>query len=168
MVTMNTGLLASLALLQPAAATFNWGLAPRYQNPINNDNVCNDVQKGGFDWSGLGAGKVSNFGGFDFSGFDCKDSLSAGRKSRRTIGTRSPFQQKVIEGKCTQDKATAPKVTCSPDKNFSIKQMEVTVEFDADIDFVYDMPDGTTCKQTSGAEERSRMWDRRPSNRFRL
>ena len=90
MVALSAGLLASVLLLQPAAA-FNWGAAKPFQNPINNNNVCNDQQKGGFNWQGLQPGRFNNFGGFDFSGFDCKDSFS-GRNGRRGLQTRNGFQ----------------------------------------------------------------------------
>jgi hypothetical protein len=91
MVALSAGLLASVLLLQPAAANFNWGAAKPFNNPTNNNNVCNDQQKGGFSWQGLQPGNFNNFGGFDFSGFDCQNSFS-GRNGRRAILARNGFQ----------------------------------------------------------------------------
>lgn len=91
MVALSAGLLASVLLLQPAAATFNWGAAKPFSNPSINDNICTEQQKGGFTWKDLPSGNFNKFGDFNFSGFDCKDSFS-GRKGRRALEARTGFQ----------------------------------------------------------------------------
>ena len=91
MVALSAGLLASVLLLQPAAATFNWGAAKSFPNPANSNNVCTDQQKGGFDWKDLPSGNFNKFGSFDFSGFNCQDSFT-GRKGRRALEARAGFQ----------------------------------------------------------------------------
>jgi hypothetical protein len=95
MVALSAGLLASILLLQPAAANFNWGAATPFQNPTNNDNVCNDQQKGGFNWQGLPTGGFNSFGGFDFSGFNCQNSFSK-RSNRPGLEARNGFQVSVL------------------------------------------------------------------------
>ena len=90
MVALSAGLLASILLLHPAAAT-NWGDANPFPNPSNHKNICSKQQKSGFDWSGLPSGGFNKFDDFDFSGFTCKDSFS-GRKGRRALEARTGFQ----------------------------------------------------------------------------
>ena len=99
MVALCAGLLASVMLLQPAAAAFNWGAAKPFNNPINNNNVCTDQQKSGFDWKNLPSGNFNKFGDFDFSGFSCKDSFS-GRKGRRALEARNGFQVSLSFSLC--------------------------------------------------------------------
>lgn len=91
---LTAGLLASLLLMQQAAAT-SWGESPSFSCPSNTDNDCTTDQKSGFDWSTLPAGGFSSYGGFGFSGFTCQDSF----KSKRSLEARTGFS--VSSRTCT-------------------------------------------------------------------
>lgn len=93
--TLTAGLVASVLLLQQAAASGGWGDAPSFSSPSNCNNTCTPDQEGGFNWSGLPTGGFSNYGGFGFSGFTCQDSFQGNRK--RSLETRSDFQVRKQE-----------------------------------------------------------------------
>ncbi|KAF7512825.1 hypothetical protein GJ744_011928 [Endocarpon pusillum] len=136
-------IVAACVLAQQAAATYNWGSAKSFSNPANTNNQCTDDQKSGFDWADLPIGGFDSYKGFDFSGFDCS---SGGGK--RSLNTRTGSPGKYIQGKVGKNGEAAPKISCSDGKGFSITDMEVSTSYDTDIDFIYDMPDGSTCKHT--------------------
>lgn len=60
---------------------------------------------------------------------------------------------KCITGSAKPDKASSPKFGCGSSGSsvsaFSVTEIEISVEFDCDLEFHYDMGDGTTCKQKS-------------------
>lgn len=87
---LTAGLVAS-ALFAQQAATTSWGDQPSFSNPINTDNNCTVDQGKGFDWSQLPTGGFNNYDGFNFGGFDCKDSFQP-KNRRRSLDTRSNFQ----------------------------------------------------------------------------
>lgn len=87
---LTAGLVAS-ALFAQQAATTSWGDQPSFSNPINTDNNCTVDQGKGFDWSKLPTGGFNNYDGFNFGGFDCKDSFQP-KNRRRSLDTRSSFQ----------------------------------------------------------------------------
>ncbi|KAK2007586.1 hypothetical protein LZ32DRAFT_488963, partial [Colletotrichum eremochloae] len=126
-----------------------WNKFPSFTSPLNTDNQCDDKQKSGFSWGDLNTGSFSNYGGFAFKGWTCESDFS----KRDLLAPRTFGLGKVISGSCGQQKETSPSFGCgsgsgAPDK-FSITHMDLTVEFDCDLEFHYDMPDGSNCKQRS-------------------
>ncbi|EAT90718.2 hypothetical protein HBH56_190240 [Parastagonospora nodorum] len=136
-------LLAGLAA-QQAAATWDFSgkpfLSPQYAN-----NECSDKQKGGFDWSDLQEG-TSNFqyGDFDFS----KDWKCSSALGKRDGLTKRTFGNKAIVNRCSKKKPA--QFSCDKKKDgFSIKTIDISVEFDVMIDLHYTLVDGSLCKQKS-------------------
>ncbi|PHH50452.1 hypothetical protein CFIMG_007422RA00001 [Ceratocystis fimbriata CBS 114723] len=122
------------ALLGEASATF--GGNKKYSTPANCDNKCTEAQKGGFKWDDMPVGKVESYNGFEFKGFTCETGFNAG---------------KTITGSCGSQKESAPKIGCDGTtvEQFSIKTFNVKPEFDCDLEFHFDMPDGSNCKSRS-------------------
>lgn len=70
------------------SSQFDWTGAPAFACPSNTDNQCTDQQKSGFDWSGLKSGdNVGRYGGLNFGGFTCANSLG-----KRGLVARTGFQ----------------------------------------------------------------------------
>ncbi|KAI8937080.1 hypothetical protein NX059_006297 [Plenodomus lindquistii] len=141
MKTTYTILLTALAAQQ---ATATWDLfAKPHNTPKYNDNVCDDKQKSGFDWSDLKSGdKNFKYGDFDFSGgWSCSNSLG-----KRDSLTRRTFGSKVIKNSCSKDKPASFSCNDKP-TGFSVDTIDVSTEFDAELEFHYKMGDGSTCKQ---------------------
>ncbi|KAH8732213.1 hypothetical protein GQ44DRAFT_697260 [Phaeosphaeriaceae sp. PMI808] len=136
-------LLAGLTA-QQAVATWDYFGKP-FKSPPYANNECSDKQKGGFDWSDLKDGD-SNFqyGDFDFSsGWKCSNSFG-----KRDSLTKRTFGNKAITNKCSKDKPAT--FGCDKRKDgFSITTIDVSVEFDVEIDLHYKMNDGSLCKQKS-------------------
>ena len=108
------------------------------------DNRCTDKQTPGFDFTGAPDGPFDSFGGFKFNGFTCKSGGRGKRFDARTVG-------KSIGGTCHSQKEQSPSFGCGaggPDK-FSLGSIHVKPEFDCDLEFHYDMPDGSSCKHRS-------------------
>lgn len=79
--------------------------------------------------------------GFKFRGFTCKD-----REGSNNGGGRE------VEGECGPDRGDdSPSFEYG--EGFSIDEMEVHTEFDTDLEFVYEMPDGKECRQRSRCEK---------------
>ncbi|CAG8959834.1 hypothetical protein HYFRA_00001742 [Hymenoscyphus fraxineus] len=150
---MKTQSLAAIALasgLQVVAAT-GFGAPGSFSSPFNTNNECNTQQKPGYSWGDLPTGNFGNYGGMDFNGFNCQNSFG----KRDPLAKRTFENSKCITGKATHDKATAPKINCGPSstvpgKKFSVTELHVSVEFDCDLEFHYEMPDKSTCKHTAG------------------
>ncbi|CAG8974550.1 hypothetical protein HYALB_00005823 [Hymenoscyphus albidus] len=150
---MKTQSLAAIALasgLQVVAAT-GFGAPGSFSCPSNTNNECNPQQKPGYSWGDLPTGKFGSYGGMDFNGFKCQNSFG----KRDPLAKRTFENSKCITGKATHDKATAPKINCGasstvPGKQFSVTELHVSVEFDCDLEFHYEMPDKSTCKHTAG------------------
>ncbi|KAK1596958.1 adhesin protein Mad1 [Colletotrichum navitas] len=148
----------SVALLALAAGVSHvtatgWNKFPSFTCPQNTDNQCDDKQKSGFSWGDLNTGSFSNYAGFDFKGWTCESDFS----KRDLLAPRTFTNGKVISGSCGQKKETSPSFGCgsgpgAPDK-FSISHFDVTTEFDCDLEFHYDMPDGSSCKQRSACSK---------------
>ncbi|KAK2003822.1 hypothetical protein LX36DRAFT_54506 [Colletotrichum falcatum] len=144
----SVAILAFAAGVSQVTAT-GWNKFPSFALPQNTDNKCDDKQKAGFSWGDLNTGSFSNYGGFDFKGWTCESDFS----KRDVLAPRTFTKGKVISGSCGQKKETSPSFGCgsgagAPDK-FSISHFDVSVEFDCDLEFHYDMPDGSNCKQRS-------------------
>ncbi|KAH7088586.1 hypothetical protein FB567DRAFT_441107 [Paraphoma chrysanthemicola] len=135
--------LAGLAA-QQAAATWNLSGKP-FKSPQYANNECSDKQKNGFDWSDLKNGD-SNFqyGDFDFSaGWKCATSVG-----KRDLLSKRTFGNKAIVNKCSKEKPAS--FGCNKKKDgFSITTIDVSVEFDTEVDLHYTMTDGSLCKQKS-------------------
>jgi hypothetical protein len=139
-------ILAAAASLTQVTATFRGGFhnAPPFSCPGNQDNVCEENQHGGYDWSDLNPGHFEDYDGFKWNGWTCEDSFS-----RRDLLAPRTFGGKVISGSCGPEPSTAPSFECGPQragKSFSVKKFDVTVEFDCRLEFHYDMPDGSVCR----------------------
>ncbi|KAF7557053.1 hypothetical protein G7046_g6123 [Stylonectria norvegica] len=147
-------LLAVAAGLGQVSATFGkFHSANSYSCPKNTDNKCDDKQKGGWTWGDLSPGKFDNYDGWNFNGWTCEDSFS-----KRDPLAKRTFDTKVISGSCSEgDKDNSPSFGCSSGTcgsgsdidTFSLKQFDITTEFDCRMEFHYDMPDGSTCKHSS-------------------
>ncbi|OIW30907.1 hypothetical protein CONLIGDRAFT_293631 [Coniochaeta ligniaria NRRL 30616] len=136
---------AILALAATAAATGFKDASP-FSCPGNTDNKCTDKQSTGFDFSDLGFGGFSSYNNFNWKGFTCGSDATK-RFAPRTTG-------KKISGSCSSVKEQSPSFGCgaSIDK-FSLGSIGVKPEFDCDLEFHYDMPDGSTCKTRSSCSK---------------
>ncbi|KAG7291732.1 hypothetical protein NEMBOFW57_001752 [Staphylotrichum longicolle] len=135
-----------LALAAGVTATFN--RAPPFTCPGNTDNKCTDKQRPGFSWDDLDFGDFFNYRDFNFNGWKCED--DGGNRGRFAPRTG----KKVIGGTCSSDKKKSPSFGCGAavDK-FSLGSIHVKPEFDCDLEFHYDMPDGSTCKHRSACRK---------------
>ncbi|KAI1110697.1 hypothetical protein F5Y14DRAFT_344411 [Nemania sp. NC0429] len=143
----NTLALVALAagLSQVAATGFH--NAPSYTSPDNTDNHCTPDMSHGFDWSDLNFGDFGSYKGFTYSGYKCSQKFG-----KRDELTGRSFQSKCITGKATKDRDNSPKISCDKSKGVektSIREFQVTPEFDCDLEFHYTMPDGSNCKHRS-------------------
>ncbi|KAK0655911.1 hypothetical protein B0T16DRAFT_22166 [Cercophora newfieldiana] len=131
-----------LALAASAAAT-GFRSFPPFSCPENTDNKCDDKQKPGFSFGDLNLGPFTGYNDFNWKGFTCGAVGGNGRFNNGGSG-------KSIGGTCTSDKKNSPSFGCGPkiDK-FSLGSIVVKPEFDCDLEFHYDMPDGKTCKHRS-------------------
>lgn len=131
-------LVTGLAAQQAAA---HWNFFDNYGTPNYSKNVCDDKQKGGFNWADLTDGQsVGNYGDFDFSGgWKCSNSFG----KRDTLSKRT-FGNKCIKNTVRKDKPAS--FGCAQ-RGFSITHMDVSSEFDAEIELHYKMEDGSLCKQ---------------------
>ena len=124
--------------------TLQFNQAPSFTCPGNTDNKCTDKQKPGFNWDDLDIGDFFDYKDFNFRGWKCEDDGDKrGRFAPRT-------GQKAIGGTCSSDKSKSPSFGCGAavDK-FSLGSIHVKPEFDCDLEFHYDMPDGSSCKHRS-------------------
>ncbi|USP73736.1 hypothetical protein yc1106_01010 [Curvularia clavata] len=131
-------LVAGLASQQVAAT---WNFFDNYGTPNYSDNKCSDKQQGGFDWSDLNDGdSVGNYGDFDFSGgWKCSNSFG-----KRDVLTKRTFKSKCIKNTVSKQKPAS--FGCSK-RGFSISHMDISAEFDAELELHYTMQDGSICKQ---------------------
>ena len=142
-------LLAALGLAaQQAVATYDFVGAPSYNTPGSKKDECNDDQKSGLDFGKLPTGSFQQYAGMNFKGFECSNTPPGSGKGKRGLIKRTQFQNKCVKGN-TKDK---PSISC--DKDFSIKQYQVTTDKKAELQFTYDMGHGQTCqhKGTCGPE----------------
>ncbi|KAK3991216.1 hypothetical protein QBC44DRAFT_263292 [Cladorrhinum sp. PSN332] len=121
--------------------------ASPFKCPANTDNKCTPKQVSGFDWNDLNLGGFANYNDFSFNGWSCGSSGSGGRFSGQPGG-------KFISGTCHSDKGKSPSFGCGPavDK-FSLGSIKVEPEFDCDLEFHYEMPDGSSCKHRNACKK---------------
>jgi hypothetical protein len=131
-------LVAGMASQQVAAT---WNFFDNYGTPNYSNNQCSDKQQGGFDWSDLKDGDLlSNYGDFDFSG---------GWKCSNSFGKRDLLSKRTFGNKCIKNTVSKQKPAsfgCSK-RGFSISHMDISAEFDAELELHYTMEDGSICKQ---------------------
>ncbi|KAF3037323.1 hypothetical protein E8E12_003217 [Didymella heteroderae] len=139
-----TQAILATGLVGHAAATWNMFGSP-FNSPNYNNNECSDKQKAGFDWSDLKDGDSNfNYGDFDFSGgWKCSNSFG-----KRDLITKRTFGSKCIKNKVSKEKPAS--FGCDKRKSgFSITHIDVSVEFDVDLELHYTMEDGSKCKQVA-------------------
>ncbi|KAI0467389.1 hypothetical protein F4859DRAFT_241864 [Xylaria cf. heliscus] len=137
-------------LSQVTATGYGFHNAPSYTSPDNTDNQCTSDMTKGFDWSDLNFGNFGSYKGFTYSGYQCSQKFG-----KRDELTGRSFQSKCITGKATQSKDNSPKISCDKSKGVektSIREFQVTPEFDCDLEFHYTMPDGSSCKHRSSCK----------------
>ncbi|KAF1932946.1 uncharacterized protein M421DRAFT_416544 [Didymella exigua CBS 183.55] len=139
-----TRAILTTGLVGHAAATWNM-----FENPFNspnyNNNECSDKQKAGFDWSDLKDGDSNfSYGDFDFSGgWKCSNSFG-----KRDLLTKRTFGSKCIKNKVSKKQPAS--FGCDKRKSgFSITHIDVSVEYDVDLELHYHMEDGSKCKQVA-------------------
>ncbi|XP_014560499.1 hypothetical protein COCVIDRAFT_89027 [Bipolaris victoriae FI3] len=124
---------------QQVAAT--WNFFDNYGTPNYSNNKCSEKQQGGFNWSDLNDGdSVSNYGDFDFSG---------GWKCANSFGKLDSLTKRTFGNKCiknTVGKKQPASFGCNK-RGFSISHMDISSEFDAELELHYTMQDGSICKQ---------------------
>ncbi|KAK4145723.1 uncharacterized protein C8A04DRAFT_26468 [Dichotomopilus funicola] len=136
-----------LAFAAGVSATFRH--APPFTCPGNTDNKCTDKQRPGFNWDDLDIGDFFDYGDFNFQGWSCQNGGGGGGRGRFAPRTG----QKVIGGTCSSEKHNSPSFGCGPSiDRFSLSSIHVKPEFDCDLEFHYDMPDGSTCKHRSACK----------------
>ncbi|KAJ4342223.1 hypothetical protein N0V87_001208 [Didymella glomerata] len=139
-----TQAILATGLVGHAAATWNMFGSP-FNSPNYNNNECSDKQKSGFDWSDLKDGDSNfNYGDFDFSG---------GWKCSNSFGKRDLISKRTFGSKCIKNTVSKEKPAsfgCDKRKSgFSITHIDVSVEFDVDLELHYTMEDGSKCKQVA-------------------
>ncbi|UPX14287.1 uncharacterized protein EKO05_0004776 [Ascochyta rabiei] len=131
-------------LIGQAAATWNMFGNP-FNSPSYNNNECSDKQKSGFDWSDLKDGDSDfSYGDFDFTG---------GWKCSNSFGKRDALSKRTFGSKCIKNKISKEKPAsfgCDKRKfGFSITHIDVSVEYDVDLELHYKMPTGEICRQVA-------------------
>jgi hypothetical protein len=144
--------LLAAASVEQVAATYSlgsaWTQAKPYSCPGNTNNNCNAQQQSGWDFSDVPTGPVGSYAGFTFTGWSCENDFGKRDSllSARTFGSTG----RSIVGDCTADKDTTPCISAgSSTGHFSVDTFSVSPEFDTRLEFHYEMPDGSTCKQSA-------------------
>src|SRR5215469_3458621 len=133
---------AALAVAVGQVAASGWTDAPSFSCPSKSDNQCNTKQQSGWDWGDLDVGSFDSYSDFSFNGWSCDDKFS-----KRNLIERW-FQDKCITGSLS--KGSGPSFSCGSKSNgFSIDSYQITVSEEVDVDFVYQMEGGETCKHTN-------------------
>lgn len=144
---------ATFGLLGGGGISFNFGLdwsgAKTFPCPGNVVNKCTPEQENGWDWSDVATGSLNTYAGFNFGGgWSCESNFG----KRGDIQGRTFGLGKVISGSCNQGDEAGLSIGVGANAGidaFSIDSFDMSTEFDARLEFHYDMPDGSVCKQTS-------------------
>ncbi|EFZ01179.1 hypothetical protein X797_003541 [Metarhizium robertsii] len=144
---------ATFGLLGGGGISFNFGLdwsgAKTFPCPGNVVNKCTPEQENGWDWSDVATGSLNTYAGFNFGGgWSCESNFG----KRGDIQGRTFGLGKVISGSCDQGDEAGLSIGVGASAGidaFSIDSFDMSTEFDARLEFHYDMPDGSVCKQTS-------------------
>ncbi|THC89064.1 hypothetical protein EYZ11_011491 [Aspergillus tanneri] len=129
--TSATLLFLAVAKAHPEALW--WGTDDCFPSPNNCDNQCSDAQQFGFDWSDLMDGEFSSYGGLDFSGF-----------SRGNL-----FDGDCIAGKLGRGSNSGLRISSGGSGTFSIGSFRLSTSMDANVNIIYGMPDGSSCRQVA-------------------
>jgi hypothetical protein len=145
---------SSAVLLFSGLAAATWDRnAGHFNSPTYNNNECSDKQNSGYDWSDLPTGGFSGYDDFNFSG----GSGGSGWSCANSFGKRDSLTKRSFNNKCIKNrvsKDTAAALDCSAkQEGFSVKEIQVSVEYDCDLEFHYTMPDSSVCKQTSSCKK---------------
>ncbi|RPA71451.1 hypothetical protein BJ508DRAFT_201478, partial [Ascobolus immersus RN42] len=112
--------------------------------PTNIKNDCPPEQQNGFDWADLNPGRFNKYKDFNFDGWTCGTI-----KGKRDEVEKRSFNSKCITAKVT--KQPSNEIKC--DKNFSIGHIDVSADEEVDVEILYGMPDGSTCKQRTSCNK---------------
>ncbi|RMJ24633.1 extracellular serine-threonine rich protein, partial [Aspergillus sp. HF37] len=136
-VTTAAALTCLLAVTRAHPPGNVWVTDTCFPVPDNTDNECTEKQSQGFDWSGLAAGPFSSYGGLEFSGFTC--SVGPGKWNST---------EKLIKGKLSG--SSGPSISCGQGEcDFSISDLYLSTSTKTDVNIVYGMPEGSTCKSVA-------------------
>lgn len=114
-------------------------------------NTCTEKQRTDWEWTDVAVGSISTYAGFNFGGWTCED--NNGKHSELQGRTFGPG--KVISGTCNEGDKDGLSISLSAEVDvdaFSIGSFDMSTEFNARLEFHYDMPDGSVCKQTFDCE----------------
>ncbi|KAG8415378.1 hypothetical protein J3458_009229 [Metarhizium acridum] len=129
-----------------------WSDALPFSCPGNIINKCTPEQENGWDWSDVAIGSLTSYAGFNFGGgWTCESNFG----KRGDIQGRTFPLGKVISGTCNQGDEAGLSIGVGANAGidaFSIGSFEMSAEFDVRLEFHYDMPDGSVCKQTSDCQ----------------
>ena len=124
-------------------ASAHWGDIGSFLCPNTANNICNSQQHSGFDWGSLLVGEFSAYADFSFSGFTCANSFF-----KRDELSKRNFQSKCVTGKLGH--GSGPSISCgSKSSGFSITEYQISVSVAVEVEFLYAMEDGSTCRHTS-------------------
>lgn len=129
--------------------------------PEISDNVCSDKQKSGFNWLDLDEGSFTEYSEFSFQGFSCSSKngkkvrtvlsfpsmLMASRQGTKKLTVTKKQGSKHITGKISKQFGSL-QMSRRGKNGFSANSFHVSTSRDVDVVFLYEMPDGSTCKQT--------------------
>ncbi|KAG5989905.1 hypothetical protein E4U52_005130 [Claviceps spartinae] len=137
-----------------AGTTFDFGSgfthAPSFNTPHNVENQCTPEQEKGWDFKDLPTGSFDKYLGFQFGGgWNCEAS-TRGMLQGRTFGNIA----KVISGLCPLNGGLDIGVGAHAGVDaFSIASIDLSTEFDARLEFHYDMQDGSVCKHSADCKK---------------
>ncbi|KAG6050831.1 hypothetical protein E4U39_002973 [Claviceps sp. Clav50 group G5] len=150
--SLGGGLGGGLGLHGGASFDFGSGFthAPSFNTPHNVDNQCTPEQEKGWDFKDLPTGKFDKYLGFQFGGgWNCEAS-TRGMLQGRTFGNIA----KIISGLCPLNGGLDIGVGAHAGVDaFSIGSIDLSTEFDARLEFHYDMHDGSVCKHSADCKK---------------
>ncbi|KAG5959954.1 hypothetical protein E4U58_004808 [Claviceps cyperi] len=135
-------------------ASFDFGsgftTASSFKTPHNVDNQCTPAQEKGWDFKDLPTGSFNKYLGFQFGGGWSCEASTRGMLQGRTFGNIA----KVISGLCPLNGGLDIGVGASAGVDaFSIGSIDLSTEFDARLEFHYDMQDGSVCKHSADCKK---------------
>lgn len=134
-----TATVAVIGIIINHALAVEWTKANAFPCPVNVNNECSPAQVAGYDWKDVSAIDFDSYGDHRFSGFQY---FNAPRNRMLFGGNAStgPF----IAGKLND----RPSMSSGGSHPFSISRMRIATSAETDVECVYDMLDGSKCKET--------------------
>ncbi|BCR84771.1 uncharacterized protein ACHE_20229A [Aspergillus chevalieri] len=128
----------SFAALAQASALF-WDTDKSYTRPQTIKHTCTSAQSKGveFKWTDISTGDVSTYEGFTFTGFKVSTDFHG-------------YVGKYLEGKLTTN-ASDLQVAMEDGAEFSVSLLNFATSKETEIQVIYGMSDGTTCKNTASS-----------------